>query len=449
MTDTIAAISTAVGPGAISVLRLSGPEALAIADRVFRGHHRPSECGHKAVLVGEITGPDESPIDQILLLIMRAPNSYTGEDVVEITCHGGITAPRLVLRRLVEEGARLAEPGEFTKRAFLNGKMDLAQAEAVSELVQAKSEKALRAAVRQVRGDLSSRIARAEQTLIDHLALIEAEIDFPDEEIGGVDRMGLARDLAGIRERLTSLLSTHSRSRFIREGIEAVIVGRPNVGKSSLFNSLVGEDRVIVSDVPGTTRDTVDAVVMVDGLLVNLHDTAGVLEARDSIEAAALEKTRTSVDESDVVLVVVDASSSLGQVERDTVRQISGKRRMIVFNKIDLEDMHEHLGDAPEVRVSALHGWGMDDLLRELRRICEDMVGDVADEIVTNERHAVSLSETLEALEGASTALHDRLPLELIASDLRTALLGLGKITGSNASEHLLDEIFSRFCIGK
>jgi tRNA modification GTPase len=449
MTDTIAAISSAVGPGAISVLRLSGPGALAISDRVFRGRQRPSECGHKSVLVGEIAGADESPIDQILLLIMRAPNSYTGEDVVEITCHGGITAPRLVLRRLVGEGARLAEPGEFTKRAFLNGKMDLAQAEAVSELVQARSEKALRAAVRQVRGDLSARIARAEQALIDHLALIEADIDFPDEEVGQIDRARLAREVGRIRDGLGSLLSTHGSSRFIREGIEAVIVGRPNVGKSSLFNSLVGEDRVIVSDVPGTTRDRVDAPVTVDGLLVNLHDTAGVLEARDGIEAAAMEKTKASLAASDVVLVVVDASSPLGPADRHTVRQTAGKRRMIVFNKIDLEDMDEHLGDEPEVRVSALHGWGVDELLRGLREICEDMVGDLADEIVTSERHAVCLGEAVEALEAARAALMDQLPLELVASDLRTALLGLGKITGSNASEHLLDEIFSRFCIGK
>jgi tRNA modification GTPase len=449
MRDTIAAISTAVGPGAISVLRLSGPEALEISDKVFRGRQRPSECGHKSVLVGEIAGADGSPIDQILLLIMRGPNSYTGQDVVEITCHGGITAPRLVLRRLVEEGARLAEPGEFSKRAFLNGKMDLAQAEAVSELVQAKSEKALRAAVRQVRGDLSVRIARAEEALVDHLALIEADIDFPDEETVEVDRPGLAKDLGIIRDGLGSLLSTHGKSRFIREGIEAVIVGRPNVGKSSLFNCLVGEDRVIVSHVPGTTRDIVDAVVPVDGLLINLHDTAGMLEPRDGIEAAALEKTRTSLDESDVVLVVIDASSPLGPADADIVRRTAGKRRVIVFNKIDLEDIDEHLGDQPEIRVSALHGWGMDDLLGELRRMSEDMVGDVADEIVTNERHALCLGEAVEALEGARAALVDQLPLELVASDVRTALLGLGRITGSNASENLLDEIFSRFCIGK
>lgn len=449
MSDTIAAISTAVGPGAISVLRLSGPDALGISDRVFRGRQQPSESRHKSVLLGEIAAAGQPPIDQVLLLVMRSPNSYTGEDVVEITCHGGIAAPRLVLRRLVQEGARLAEPGEFTKRAFLNGKMDLAQAEAVSDLVHALSEKALRVAVRQLRGDLSSRISRTEAALVDLLVLIEANIDFPEDEVESIDRPRLGGELGRIGRGLSCLLSSHARGRFIKDGIDAVIVGKPNVGKSSLFNSLVGEDRVIVSEVPGTTRDVVDARVAVDGLMLNLHDTAGLLEARDPVEAAAVERTRISLDESDIVLVVMDATRPPDRTDAEIIEQSAGKRRMIVFNKIDLEDVDEHFGEDPEVRVSALRGWGIEDLLKELRKISEDMVGDLADEIVTNERHALCLVEALEAAERAQLALIDELPLELVASDLRAALLSLGKITGSNASENLLDEIFSRFCIGK
>ena len=449
MSDTIAAISTAVGPGAMSVVRLSGADALSISDRAFRGREQPSESSHKSVLLGEITGTDDHTVDQVLLLVMRSPNSYTGEDVVEISCHGGIAAPRLVLRRLVEEGARLAEPGEFTKRAFLNGKMDLAQAEAVSELVQALSEKALRVAVRQLKGDLSLRIGRAEAALLNQLALVEANIDFPEDEVETVDRSRLGGELGGIGQGLGSLLSSHGKGRFIKDGIDAVIVGKPNVGKSSLFNSLVGEDRVIVNETPGTTRDVVDATVAVDGLLLNLHDTAGVLEARDSVEAAAVERTRASLDESDIVLVVMDASSPPDSADADIIERAAGKRRMVVFNKIDLGDVDEHLGEDPEVRVSALRGLGIEGLLKELRRISEDMVGDLADEIVTNERHALCLREALEAVERAQVALLEQVPLELVASDLRAALLGLGRITGSNASENLLDEIFSRFCIGK
>ena len=449
MSDTIAAISTAVGPGAISVIRLSGPEAFRIAGGVFRGRERPPDAPHKSLLLGEITDPDGTPIDQVLLLIMRSPNAYTGEDLAEITCHGGMAAPRLILRRLLAEGARLAEPGEFTKRAFLNGKMDLAQSEAVGEVVQAMSEKALRVALRQLKGGLSSRIASAEQALLSQLALIEANIDFPEDEVEAVDRPALDDDLGRLSEDLEALLSSHTQGRFIKDGIDAVIVGKPNVGKSSLFNRLVGKDRVIVSDVPGTTRDVVDAAVPVDGLMLNLHDTAGVLEARDSVEAAAVERTRASLDRSDVVLVVMDATSPPDQADSEILERSKGKLRMIVFNKIDLEDMDQHLADEAEVRVSALEGRGIGTLLTELRRISEGIVGDLADEIITNERHAQCLDEALVAVRRARAALLDHQPLELVASDLRAALLGLGRITGSNASESLLDQIFSRFCIGK
>jgi tRNA modification GTPase len=449
MSDTIAAISTPVGPGALSVVRLSGPAALSVSDAVFRGRDLPSRSHHKSILLGEIVGADGSVLDQVLLLIMRSPNSYTGEDMVEITCHGGLAAPKLVLGRLLTEGARPADPGEFTKRAFLNGKLDLAQAEAVSELVQAKSEKALRVAMRQLKGELSSRIGRTEEAVADMLALIEANIDFPEEEIEPVDRSRLGGDLGRIGRGLGDLLSTHSRGRFIKNGIDAVIVGKPNVGKSSLFNSLVGRNRVIVSEVPGTTRDVVDSTVPVDGLLLNLHDTAGVVCARDSLEAEAVERTRAALDDSDIVLVVLDASSPPGPVDREIMERAAGKPRMIVFNKVDLGDMDGHLEGDAEVRVSALRGWGIDDLLAQLRSISEHMVGDLADEIVTNERHALCLREALEAVERAGGALLQDSSLELVASDLRTALLGLGRITGSNASEDLLNRIFSRFCIGK
>jgi tRNA modification GTPase len=401
------------------------------------------------VLIGEIADRAGNLIDQVMLLVMRAPNSYTGEDLVEITCHGGLAAPRHVLRRLIQEGARPAEPGEFTKRAFLNGKMDLAQAEAVSELVQAKSEKALRVAARQLKGDLSSRVRRAEAALLDQLALVEANIDFPEDDVDEVDRLGLGKELGRIGSGLASLLSTHKTGRFVKNGIDAAIVGRPNVGKSSLFNSLVGQDRVIVSDVPGTTRDVVDAAVPVDGLVLNIHDTAGVLEARDSVEIAAAQRTRAALNESDIVLVVMDASSPVDPADLEIMEQSTGKRRMIVFNKIDLEDIEQHLGEESEVRVSALRGWGIQDLLTELRKISEDIVGDLADDIVTNERHALCLGEALEAVERAEQAILDGSHLELIASDLRAALLSLGEITGSNAGQDLLDEIFSRFCIGK
>ncbi len=449
MSDTIAAIATAVGAGAVSMVRLSGPDALGICDRVFRGRARPSQSVHKSVLLGEMAAADGGIIDQVMMLVMRSPRSYTGEDVVEITCHGGLAAPRLVLRRLIEEGARPADPGEFTRRAFLNGKMDLAQAEAVCELVQARSEKALRVAASQLKGDLSLRISEAEARLTGHLALIEANIDFPEDEVEAVDRTGLAARLGGIGRDLEALLATRARGKLIKDGIDAAIVGRPNVGKSSLFNRLVGADRVMVSDVPGTTRDVVDASVAVDGLVVNLHDTAGVLEAVDGIERAAVERTWKAVEESDLVLVVLDAAAPMDTVDEALLEQAAGRRRLAVFNKVDLGDAGGHVPECLEVRVSALAGLGIEDLRARIRRIAEDLAGDVAGEILINERHAMCLEEAVEALERGRLALLDDLPLELAASDVRAALAALGGVTGSRATENLLDEIFSRFCIGK
>jgi tRNA modification GTPase len=467
MSDTIAAISTAVGTGAISVVRLSGPRALDIADRVFSGRDRPPEASHRTILMGEILASDGAPIDQVLLLVMRSPGTYTGEDVVEITCHGGLAAPALVLRRLLESGARPAEPGEFTRRAFLNGKMDLAQAEAVSHLIHARSEKALKVAMRHIRGGLSAAVARAERALLGHLALIEANIDFPEDEVDAVDGPGLAGDVERIRGDLESLRASHNRGKLLRNGVDAVIVGKPNVGKSSLFNSLMGEDRVIVSRVPGTTRDVVEASLAVDGLVVNLHDTAGVAHpgfAAGStgtgspqgsagpcveVEAAAAAKTRAALEAGHIVLVVLDAALPLDAADAEILRATTGRPRVAVFNKVDLSDRGEHVGAGPEVRVSALKGWGLQSLRAELRRSSESLVGDLAEDIITNERHCRCLDEAVEALERAGSGLERDLPLELIASDLRAALLSLGNITGSNASDDLLEEIFSRFCIGK
>jgi tRNA modification GTPase len=449
MTTTIAAIATAVGRGAMSILRLSGPDALTIADNIFRGRELPSESGHKSILIGRLVDPAGEPLDRVVLLVMRGPKSYTGEDLVEITCHGGSISPRIALKRLIDEGARPAEPGEFTKRAFLNGKMDLTQAEAVCEIVQAGSERALRAAARQLEGGLSARIISIERPLLEQLALVEANIDFPEDEIDPVDLEALRDSLERAGSELGTLISHRTMGRLLREGIETVIVGRPNVGKSSLFNKLVGHDRVIVSESPGTTRDVVDAVLPIDGVLFNLHDTAGVLEPVDRVEAAAVERTRSALDGSDVVLVVLDAAGPVDAADRDIWRRAEGKRRLTVFNKIDIEDADEHLGEGPEVRVSALEGWGMENLIHKLREMSEDMVADMADGAMANERHAACLNEARAAVDGARKALDSGMPLELIASDLRAALAALGRIKGSPAGEDLLDEIFSRFCIGK
>jgi tRNA modification GTPase len=447
--DTIVAVASPPGIGALGIIRLSGPAAIGISDRVFRGKQVPSQARDRTALLGEIVSGDGLPIDQVLITIMRGPHSLTGEDVAEITCHGGAMAPRLVLRRLLSEGARAAEPGEFTKRAFLNGKMDLAQAEAVSDIVRATSEKALGVAVRQLRGELSQRFYDIENRLLDWLAVIEANIDFVDEDVEAVDDQGLAADLGEIGGRLDLLLEGYEQGRYIKDGLDVAIVGKPNVGKSSLFNRLIGKDRVIVSDRPGTTRDVVDALVGVNGLMLRLHDTAGVRRDSDPIGAEAVRRTRLAVEEADIALIVLDLSTPLSSKDLDIVEEVAAKPHLVVANKTDLPEKAEVEPLGPTVRVSALKGWGLGGLLEELRKVAHAQVDDLGFEVIVSERHAVSIREARGAVSQAGASLQDGVPLEFVASDIRLALDCIGVITGNTVSTRVLDEIFSRFCIGK
>jgi tRNA modification GTPase len=450
MTDsTIAAVASPPGVGAIGLIRMSGPAAIAISDKVFRGKTRPSRARNRSVLLGEILDREGSPIDQVLLIIMRGPRSLTGEDVVEITCHGGNIAPRLVLRRLVEEGACPAEAGEFTKRAFLNGKIDLAQAEAVSEMVNASSEKALRIAMRQLKGDLSERLGRVEGALLDRLIVIEANIDFVDEEIEPLDKQCLARDLESTGSEIQGLLASHEQGKYIKLGLDVVIVGKPNVGKSSLFNRLIGKDRVIVSEIPGTTRDVVDGLVGVNGMVLRLHDTAGLGADSGLIEAEAVRRTRCRLEDADITLIVLDVSQPLTDGDLDIVGEVGVKPHLVVANKTDLPKKAD-LGrfDRP-LNVSALKGWGMPELLDGLKQAAHAKMGDLDYEIVVGERHAACLREALGAIANATSSNENAVPPEFIASDIRCALDWIGEITGRKVSSRVLDGIFSRFCIGK
>jgi tRNA modification GTPase len=452
--DTIAAIATPLGIGALAVVRMSGPAALAICDGAFRGGQAPSGARDRTSILGEIVARDGSTIDQALVLVMRGPASPTGEDIVEMTCHGGLLAPRLVLRRLIQEGARAAEPGEFTKRAFLNGKMDLAQAEAVEAIVRASSDRALAAALRQLKGGLSQEIAGIESALFDQLALVEANIDFVDEDdVGAVEASALGSAVGQAVADLEGLLAAHERGRYLREGLDVVITGKPNVGKSSLFNGLVGRDRVIVSDVPGTTRDVVDGLASIDGVVVKIHDTAGVRRASDVIEEEAVRRTRQAVAEADLALVVVDASRPPTQEDHAILEEVGAKPAILVANKMDLlapgAGMSVGAFRGPVVQVSALKGWGLTDLAASLADAARERLGDLGYDLLVNERHAAHLGSSLEAARRATVALSDGMPLEYIAADLRIALDCLGEITGRKVTSGILDEIFSRFCIGK
>jgi tRNA modification GTPase len=436
--------------GAVSLIRMSGPDAIKIADTVFRGRTQPSRARDRSVLLGEVVRDDGSPIDQVLVVLMRAPRSLTGEDTVEINCHGGNIAPRLVLRRLIEAGARPAVPGEFTKRAFLNGKMDLAQAEAVSEIVHATSEKALKVAIRQLRGELSGTFAKLEQGLLDWLTVMEANIEFGDEEdIAPVDRTQLALDLEGIGAEFEGLLTAYEQGKYVKEGLDVVIVGRANVGKSSIFNRLIGQDRVIVSEVPGTTRDVVDGLVGVNGMMLRLHDTAGTGGPAGPVEAEAERRTGHEISQADIALVVLDTSEPLSGQDFGIITGMKGKPHLIVANKTDLPQKANLDGIAGPIRVSALRDWGMADLLEGLRQAAHLKVGDLEYEIIVSERHAACVSKAYEAVLRARTSLRNGIPLEFTASDIRSALDHLSGVTGRNVGSAVLDEIFSRFCIGK
>jgi tRNA modification GTPase len=423
---------------------------LAVCDKVFRGRVKPSLAAERTAVLGEIVARDGSSIDQVMLLVMRAPRSLTGEDVVEISCHGGHMAPRLVLRRLVEEGAEPAGPGEFTKRAFLNGKMDLAQAEAVADIIRAGSDKALKAAVRQLKGDLSRRIEEIEGSIFETLARVEANIDFADEEgVGLLGREDLSDRLQSSIGRMEEVLQLHEKGRHIKQGLDVVIVGKPNVGKSSLFNRLVGEDRVITSEEPGTTRDVVDGLLSINGVVLRLHDTAGLGAGNGPVTREAMVRTRRQLGDADLALIVLDASCPLSEDDLDVLGDVAGTPKLMVANKSDLPEQAclDEFGET--LRISALKGWGMPDLLAGLRRFADCKLGDLDCEVLVSERHAACLRKSLEGLRQALGAVGEGLPFEFPASDIRHALDCLGEVTGRRIARHVLDEIFSRFCIGK
>jgi len=453
--DTIVALATPAGIGAVAVVRMSGSRAVEIAGRIFRGKRVPAEVADRGVLLGEVTGLNGDPIDQVLMVVMRAPRSMTGEDVVEINTHGGLLVPRLVLRRAVGEGARPAEAGEFTKRAFLNGKIDLAQAEAVEEIVRASCEKALRAAVRQLRGGLSEEISGLERTLLYWLASVEAQIDFEEGDVEPLDSAGLAGALEAAEDGVRTLLHSYDAGKYVRDGLDVVIVGKPNVGKSSLFNRLLGQDRVIVSEIPGTTRDVVDGLFGVDGLLIRVHDTAGMRDSSDEIESEAVKRTRRAIAEADIALVVLDSSSETTAEDARILDEVSGLAAIVVANKADLVGRTEDdcaggaAAGVATLPVSALKGWGIGRLVEALQAVAGERLGEAEYAVIVNERQAGNLREAMTAIGAARQSLVGNLPLVLTASDLTQALNCLGEISGKKVAPGVLDQIFSRFCVGK
>jgi tRNA modification GTPase len=450
--DTIAAIATPLGEGGIAMIRLSGPQSLAIADASFRPagqFSKPSAAPTHTIHFGRIVRRGQV-VDEALLSVMRAPRTFTREDVVEITCHGGLLPAKLVLDTVLENGARLAEPGEFTRRAFLNGRIDLTQAEAVADLIHARTELAAAAAQEQLAGHLSQRIHQVRDDLMKILAHIEAHIDFPDEDIAPETRGQLLERLQAALSFMDKLLLTANEGRLLRRGIRAAIIGRPNVGKSSLLNRLLGQERAIVSPQPGTTRDTIEETANVRGVPVVFIDTAGLRETADDIEAEGVRRSRKTLAAAELILHVLDGSEPLGDIDTKLLTEYAGRKRLLVSNKADLPQRLHLPEGLTAIQICCLSGTSLEDLKDAIKRMV--WAGGVSSEmlqVMINARHEEALRRAREGVERAATALRSNLGLELVALDLRLAANAVGEIVGKTTTEDLLDSIFSQFCLGK
>ncbi len=458
--DAIAAIATPLGEGGLAVIRISGANAFSTADNCFqpvgKSSLKPSAAPTHTVQFGKIVR-EGNVIDEVLLAVLRAPRTFTREDTVEISCHGGLLPAKLVLDTLLQNGARLAEPGEFTKRAFLNGRIDLAQAEAVADLIHSRTELALAAANEQLAGKLSQRINRLRDDLMHTLAHVEAHIDFPDEDISPDTKEKLLQRLENGIAFMDELLRTANEGQLLRRGIRAAIVGRPNAGKSSLLNQLLGHDRAIVSHIPGTTRDTIEETASIRGLPVVFIDTAGLREARDEIEQEGIRRSRESLAQAEFILHVLDASEPLTGADENYLNEFAGKKRILVRNKTDLPAKLE-LPTASRIThhasrivdVCCVSGQGIEALKDAIKNLV--WAGEIKAEmlqVAINSRHQEALNRARASTRHAADALRADATLELVAMDLRIAARAVGEIVGKTTTEDLLDSIFSAFCIGK
>ncbi|MGX6962735.1 tRNA uridine-5-carboxymethylaminomethyl(34) synthesis GTPase MnmE [Vagococcus xieshaowenii] len=456
--DTIAAISTPPGEGAISIVRLSGDEAVKIASRVFVSTHNLEEVASHTINYGHIKDAKrEQVLDEVMVSVMRAPRTFTREDIVEINCHGGMVVTNQVLQLLLREGARIAEPGEFTKRAFLNGRMDLSQAEAVMDLIRAKTDKAMHVALTQLDGNLSSLIRSLRQEILETLAQVEVNIDYP--EYDDVEEMTsqLLKDKAfEIKERVSYLLRTAQQGKILREGLATAIIGQPNVGKSSLLNYLLKEDKAIVTEIAGTTRDVIEEFVNVRGVPLKLIDTAGIRETDDIVEKIGVERSRKALQEADFILLLLDQSKPLSQADIELIKATDGLTRLIILNKMDLasqldrQDLFQHVPEGEVLEISVLDSQGVDELEDKIADIFFD--GNVQEKdatYVSNIRHIGLLEQVEAALDEVVKGIEMEMPVDLVQIDMTRAWDMLGEIVGDSVQDELITQLFSQFCLGK
>ena len=455
-TDTIAAIATAMGNSGIGIVRISGENAVEIAEKVFRapGKKKLSEAASHTIHYGYVYDGDET-IDEVLLMLMRGPRSYTAEDTVEIDCHGGMLVTRRILETVLKAGARLAEPGEFTKRAFLNGRIDLSQAEAVIDVINAKNEYALQSSVSQLRGSVSKEIHEIREQIIYEIAFIESALDDPEHI--SLDGYGekLLKVVLSVKKKLEKLICSSSNGRVVSEGVKTVILGKPNAGKSSLMNVLVGEDRAIVTDVAGTTRDILEEHIYLQGISLNVVDTAGIRDTEDVVEKIGVTKARTAAEDADLIIYVVDASVPLDENDRDIIEMIRKRKAVVLLNKTDLEqvvsveELEKQTGHRV-IPVSAKEETGIEELEKEIQSMFYQGDIDFNDEVyVTNIRHKTALTESLSSLKLVQKSIEDGMPEDFYSIDLMNAYEQLGTIIGEAVEDDLVNEIFSKFCMGK
>lgn len=455
--DTIAAIATPPGEGAISIVRLSGDDAVTIADQVFKGKDLTKVSSH-TINYGHFIDPKTREIiDEVMVSVLRAPKTFTREDTVEINCHGGIVSTNKILQVLLTNGARLAEPGEFTKRAFLHGRIDLAQAESVMDLIRAKTDRSMKAALNQLDGELSQLIKNLRQEILDVLAQVEVNIDYPEyDDVEEMTSKLLREKALDVCAKIEQLLVTARQGKILREGLATALVGRPNVGKSSLLNHLLHEDKAIVTDIAGTTRDVIEEYVNVLGVPLKLVDTAGIRETDDRVEKIGVERSRQALDRSDLVILLLNASEPLTTEDIELLQLTQDKKRIIVLNKMDLEpkldlnELYQYVDKAEVLKTSVLKNEGIRELEEHIATLFYGGIENSQTTVlVTNARHIALLEQAKAALEAVLTGLDQELPVDLVQIDMTRAWELLGEITGDSYQDELLDQLFSQFCLGK
>ncbi|MBD8501012.1 tRNA uridine-5-carboxymethylaminomethyl(34) synthesis GTPase MnmE [Paenibacillus arenosi] len=457
MTETIAAISTPLGEGGIAVIRVSGETAVQEVERIFQSKTKLTEAASHTVNYGYIVDPDTNEqIEEVLVTVMLAPRSYTMENVVEINVHGGVVSMRRVMELLLKLDIRVAEPGEFTKRAFLNGRIDLSQAEAVMDLIRSKSDRAFDVAMKQAQGQLSKRIKDLRYTLVETLAHIEVNIDYPEHDVDELTGNFIQDKCGQVMAEIDKLLKTASEGKILREGIMTAIVGRPNVGKSSLLNALAQDNKAIVTDIPGTTRDVIEEMITINGIPLRLLDTAGIRETNDVVERIGVERSRTALQDADLVLFVVNYNEPLQADEREWLQQIEGRQVIIIVNKMDLpneldeQELATLAGRFPIVKMSAMLQDGIDALESAISELFFSGKVESNDATyVSNVRHIGLLHKARRSLQDAVEASQAGIPIDIMQIDVRTGWELLGEIVGDSVGESLIDQIFSQFCLGK